>query len=196
MYAAYRKEREGNPNFLRFKLVDGNISLFGCNEGWIPWLLEMALPKGQEEPFRWHLLLQEALRREAAGEYAAKQYDSDVNAILINIKPGSDELFLCELLDVWGFSAHSWTPMLWHLRVLEPKGTECTPSRFGEFTAADDGDHVYEFLYAAGTVKNGKIQGSWIAPKSSPTNGALLWSPEPLNYFIERIKGQTLAAGD
>lgn len=77
MYAAFRKEREGNSNLLRFKLVDGKISLFGCNEGWIPWLLEMAMPKGQQEPYRWHLALQEALGDEKAKQYAAKQYNSE-----------------------------------------------------------------------------------------------------------------------
>jgi hypothetical protein len=193
MYAAFKKERKGNSNLHQFTKIDGKICLFGRKNGWIPWLLEMAMPKGQDEPYRWHLCLEEALGWKKANEYAAKQYNNDVNAVLINIKPGSHELFLCELLDVWGFSAYGWTPMLWHLRVLEPKNTKCTPNRFDDFTAAKNGDAVYEFLYMAGTVKKGKIDGTWIAPKSSPTNAALLW-PEPLNYFMECIKGQTRRA--
>jgi hypothetical protein len=50
MYGAFTKERKGN-NLLRFKLADGKISLFGCNAGWIPWLVDMAVPKGQGEPY-------------------------------------------------------------------------------------------------------------------------------------------------
>lgn len=195
MYAAFRKESLTSPEMVRFKLLDGKISLFGCSNGWIPWLLNMAIPNGQDEPYRWHLALRDALCSRIAREYATKHYRSEVNTILINIKPGSDELFLCELLDVWGYSADGWTPMLWHLRVVEPQDASCTSSGFDDFTAAENGDHVYEFLYAMGTVRNGKIEGSWIAPKSSPTNGALLWFPEPLNYFIECIRGQIVSAG-
>jgi hypothetical protein len=146
----------------------------------------MAIPRGQDEPHRWHLEFGKALDWKKAKKWASREYKNTVNTIVINIKPGSDELFLCELLDVWGFSSDEWTPMLWHLRVLEPRNTKCTPNRFGDFTAPDSGDHLYEFLYARGTVKKGKIAGSWIAPKSSPTNGALLW-PESLNYFLQCI---------
>lgn len=189
MYAAYKKERKGNSSLFRFKLVEEKISLFGWKNGWIPWLLEMVIPKGQDEPHRWHLHVEESLDWDKAKQWAVTEYKSNVNAIVINIKPGSDEFFLCELLDVWGFSDSGWTPMLWHLRVLEPKSTKCTPDHFDDFIAAESGDHVYEFLYAKGSVKKGKLAGGWIAPKSSPTNAALLW-PESLNYFLNCINAE------
>src|SRR5437899_4216298 len=33
------------------KLAEEKCSLFGCNEGFIPWLLKMKIPSGQGEPY-------------------------------------------------------------------------------------------------------------------------------------------------
>lgn len=194
MYAAFKKENKGDSTL--YALRDKKICLFGRENGWIPWLLQMSIPETQDQPYRWHLNLQEALGLKEATEYYAKErYSGDVNAIVINLKPLSKELSLFELVHVWGYSADGWTPMLWHLRYLTPTGkTNCTPSHFDDFTISGAGDDVYEFLYAMGTVKNGKLFDSWAAPAPSSTNGTLLWSPEPLNYFMNCIKGQALAA--
>ena len=183
MFGVFTKEKKGSGNQHRYRAVDRNIKLFGCNEGWVPWMLGMAIPSEQG----WHVPLKQALARDEVTKYVAEQYPGrEANAIVIDVKPGSNELFFCELIDVWGFSESDWTPMLWRLRVLEiMESTKDTPHSFDDFIGADD-DYVYEFLYAKGTVKNGKLDGPWLAPKSSPTNGALLW-PKALSYFLERI---------
>jgi hypothetical protein len=187
MYGAFRKEKKGRTT--RYKLVDKRIPLFGCQNGWIPWLVQMSTPKGQREPYKWHLSMEEALCREEARKYYAEQdYATDVNAILINVKPGSKKLFICELVDIWGFSSDGWTPMLWHLQVLSPEGEGCTPDRFGDFSVNEEDDHLYEFLYARGTFENGKLKDKWIAPVSSPTNGTLIWYPEPWKYFMGCVR--------
>ena len=84
----------------------------------------------------------------------------NADTIVVDIKPAAaDEIFLCELLNVWGYSSDNWTPLLWHLRVLEPKHGDPRAGHLADFSAVDGGEEVYEFLYARGSVKSGKIVG-------------------------------------
>ena len=55
MYALYRRTRIGNAatRYERDK-KEPNISLFGCNNGFIPWLLRLKVPANQNEPYCWH----------------------------------------------------------------------------------------------------------------------------------------------
>jgi hypothetical protein len=179
MYAIFKKKemRSGRAVFQKGEA----ISLFGCNEGWMPWLLQMTMPKRQNEPFAWHLKIQEVL----ALDQVRKDYPN-AEAIVVDIKPTSkDEFFVCELEDIYGYSDSDWTPLLWRMKVLQI-GSEPKKNHLANFEAPDDGDIVYEFLYAQGSVKEGKTTGLWTPPKPSATNAALLWS-ESLEYFIKCI---------
>ena len=46
---------------------------------------------------------------------------------------------------------------------------------------------VYEFMYLAGGVVNGQLNGLWTPPPVSATNAALLF-PEPLAFFMQCIE--------
>jgi hypothetical protein len=58
-----------------------------------------------------------------------------------------------------------------------------------DFTASDSEIErpIYEILYLVGSIKDGKLVGTWNAPPASPTNAALLW-PDTLNYFVKCIR--------
>jgi hypothetical protein len=56
LYALYRRTRIGDTatRYERDK-KESNISLFGCNNGFIPWLLRLKVPAIQDEPYCWHV---------------------------------------------------------------------------------------------------------------------------------------------
>ncbi len=94
---------------------------------------------------------------------------------------------MCEVMDVWCYSDNDWTPILFRLNGLFIEEDQAKVNR-NDFIRMDkdiDGP-IYEFLYLNGSIKGGKITGSWASPPVSPTNTALLW-PETLNYFFQCI---------
>lgn len=180
MFARYTKKRESGKD--HFLLIEENVSLFGCREGYIPWLLDKQIPADQGEPFPWHISIESAM---AKTEYPG--------TLVIDLKPKqhNTNVSLYEVLDVWGYSAGDWTPILLHLSGLfvdaDPKNIDRK-----NFTIKDeqrDGP-IYEFLYLVGSVSDGKLAGKWITPPASPTNAALLW-PESLRYFVDCIRDRT-----
>ena len=179
MFATFKKEV--GPDRTTFRLGE-QVKLFGCNEGWIPWFVKLFMPPGQNEPYAWHVNVQEAL---ALPEVRKERPNGD--AIIVDIKPATKGwFFVCELQDVYGYSADEWTPMLWRLRVLEIGGNEKT-NHLEDFDAAHGGEIIHEFLYAMGGVSEGTPSGKWTAPAPSSTNGVLLW-PKPLEYFMGCIR--------
>jgi hypothetical protein len=179
VYATFKKETGQTRTKFR---AGEQISLFGCNEGWIPWLVQEMMPPRQNEPYVWHLNVHDCLALPAV----RNQYPN-ATAIIVDIKPtAKTEFFVCELLDVYGYSSDEWTPLLWRMRVLEIGG-DPKANHLEDFDASNDGDIIYEFLYAMGSISEGRIDGTWNPPKPSPTNGVLLW-PKPLAYFMGCIK--------
>lgn len=179
MYARYEKTAPGAGSS-RYQLAE-EISLFGCNNGFIPWLLERQTPRGRQQPYAWHLNLESALN--ACPEYRG-------STLVIDLKPKqrATNLSLYELIDCWGYSNEGWTPILLYLNSLfvdaNPKGVNRS-----DFTLqADQIDGpIYEFFRLDGSVDDGKLIGTWNPPGASPTNAALLW-PDALAYFIKCIK--------
>lgn len=183
MYALYERTRLGS-NATRYKIKKKKISLFGCNSGFIPRLLALKLPPNQGEPYKWHI--------DVVGELG-RHPDYKDNTILIDLKPKQNKtnLSLYEVMDVWGYSDNGWTPILLRLNGLFIDEAPSLVNR-NDFTRKDndvDGP-IYEFLYLDGSVKAGKITGSWAPPPASPTNAVLLW-PETLNYFFQSIRSRT-----
>jgi len=64
--------------------------------------------------------------------------------------------------------------------------------RDGRFVPRGDDLHktIYSFVYFAGTIREGVLEGTWTPPRGSPTNSALLW-PETLRYFVRSIRTTT-----
>jgi hypothetical protein len=94
---------------------------------------------------------------------------------------------LYELSDVWGYSAKGWTPILFHLRGLVDED----PRRFDQIEfvrmPSEIDDPIFTMMYLRGTVKNGRLDGTWTTPGPSPTNSVLLW-PEAFEYFWQQAK--------
>lgn len=180
MYARYKKQRLNGKD--RFQSVE-QVSLFGCNEGFIPWLLSKQMSASQGEPYKWHLGVQSELDKT----------DIRGSTLVIDLKPKQRKtnLSLYEVLDVWGYSDNEWTPILVHLSGLfvdvDPKAIDRN-----DFFIDDEKREgpIYEFLYLGGSVSDGKLTGKWAAPPASPTNAALLW-PESIRYFVDCIRQRT-----
>jgi hypothetical protein len=179
MYAIYKKQRVDGKD--HFRLTEEEVCLFGCNKGLIPRLLKMQIALGQTEPYKWHIAVPSELD---------KTNRCRGSTLVIDLKPKQREknVALYELLDVWGYSADEWTPIMLRLSGLfvdvDPAGIDR-----GNFLIADEKrfDSIYEYLYLDGTVSNGTLVGKWTAPPASPTNGALLF-PDATKYFIQCIR--------
>ena len=80
---------------------------------------------------------------------------------------------LYRLLDVWGFSYDSWTPLAIRLRALFGDRQEANPLAFKNSFVDPGIDHslVGEFLY----VQGGVSKGTWNWGQVGRVNGALLW---------------------
>ncbi len=185
MYARYQKRRSNGVTSYSFA---EQCSLFGCNEGFIPWLLARQIPSSQGEPYKWHLPIQASLN---GAEWNGIDYRG--STLIIDLKPKQNKtnLSLYEILDVWGYSYSGWSPILLHLSGLFVDADPTVINR-NDFRVTDSerDEPIYEVLCLDGSVSNGKLTGRWNAPPASPTNAALLW-PDKLRYFIECVRKRT-----
>jgi hypothetical protein len=147
-------------------------------------LLSLKIPTAQGEPYLWHVDVVREL-----GAHA----DYPDSTLLIDLKPkqNTTNLSLYEVMDVWGYSSSGWSPILLRLNGLFIDEAPALTQRddFIRWDTEVDGP-IYEFLYLAGTVNEGKLLGTWRTPPMSPTNAALLW-PDTLNYFVHCIRACT-----
>lgn len=154
--------------------------MFGCYNGFIPWLLQHTLNKKANEPFKCNIKIREALEK--------ANYNNQ--AIIINLKPNSSKpnLSLYELEQVWKYSDENWTPLMLHFKgiFIDVIPYRINTNKF-ERKLSDIDDFIFSFAYVKGTIKNGIIEGKWIAPRPSSTNSVLLW-PEAFDYFISEYK--------
>ena len=151
MFLLYQRTR-GKNNSTRYELKQkSDVHFFGCNEGFVPWLLAFKIPPEQNEPYRWHV--------DVLPELDARP-DHRSTSLVIDSKPGQHEtnLSLYEVLDVWGWSQLGWTPMLLRLSGLF---VDESPKKFNrdDFVRndADIDGPIYQFLHVDGSVKNGAI---------------------------------------
>ena len=182
MYARYIRTRIG-ADTTRYEFRE-QVSLFGCNNGLIPCLLRSKTPAAQGEPYLWHVDVVHEL---------GNLPDYHNSTLLIDLKPKQNKsnLSLYEVMDVWGYSSFGWSPILLRLNGLFVDEDPALTQRH-DFSRNDtevDGP-IYEFLYLAGSVNEGKLTGTWNTPPVSSTNAALLW-PDTLNYFIRCIRACT-----
>jgi len=179
MYAVYRVTTSGgHPCYTHIK----QSNIFGCNVGVVPRLLRPKLQSSASEPLFWHV--------DVAAELPTLHGPD--SRFIVDLKPNSSsELALYELLDVWGYSDSGWTPAMFRLRGLIVDG-EKSELRDGRFVPRGDDLHktIYSFVYFAGTIREGVLEGTWTPPRASPTNSALLW-PETLCYFVRSIRTTT-----
>ena len=163
MYARYLKERE--PGSSSYQFVE-QCSLFGCNEGFIPWLLNRRISSSQGEPYKWRLPIQDSLN-------GAKSNDTDYtgSTLIIDLKPKQNKknLSLYEVLDVWGYSDEGWPPILLHLSGLFVDADPNMVDRNKFFINDSDRDEpIYEFMYLDGSVADGRLEGRWKRASREP----------------------------
>ena len=177
MYALYEKTVINRQ--LNYKFQE-KISIFGCKEGYIPWMLGFNIPKGHKGSYSWFIDVNKTLQLNNCNN----------NAIVIDVKPKNTKnqyITLCELSKIWGYSSNGWTPMMFGLSTLLID-KDVNDYKKHEFQIKSRSiETIYSFLYAQGSISNGKISGKWLAPKASPTNSALLWT-ESLSYFIKSMQ--------
>lgn len=171
MYARYSRTRSGT-DAIRYQFQE-QVSLFGCNNGYIPWLLGLKTPAAQAEPYRWHVSVVQEL---------GSHPDYLNSTLIIDLKPKQNptNLSLYEVLDVWGYSFAGWSPILIRLSGLFVDEDPGAIDR-NDFARQDSevDPPIYGFLYLDGSVRDGKLVGTWRTPPVSATNAVLLW-PEPL----------------
>lgn len=180
MYARYKKQRLNGCED-HFSFVEG-VCFFGYKDGYIPWLLSPKIPASQGEPYPWHVSVTSDLNERE------EQYRGSTLVIDLKPKQKKDNLSLYEVLDVWGYSDAGWTPIMLRLSGLF---VDVDPTKFNrnDFSVKDEArqEPIYEFLYLAGSVADGKLVKKWAPPPASPTNAALLW-PDTLKYFVDCIR--------
>lgn len=178
-YALYEKMPDGEAN-QRYVFKD-EISLFGCRNGW---LIKMLKKKNlTKEPFLWEVNVDEGLRN------FEPPYPN--HTIIIDLYPYvTDKLSLYELVGVYGYSNHEWTPVMLHLRGLfveEPLKPEFHEGNDFIRPSQLKDEPVFTMLYLKGSVQENKCVGTWTTPGPSSTNSVLLW-PETFAYFVEKAK--------
>jgi hypothetical protein len=188
MYALYEKLSERLGHRYRFK---EQVSLFGCNSGWIPRLLKGRLSPNASEPLAWHIDLGQELRAHGYPDHA----------LIINLKPNSTEpnLSLYEISEVWGYSSSGWTPLMFYLKGIFVDEVPDEVINDQDFFRRDSevDDPIFSMMYVRGTVRAGGLYDRWTAPRPSPTNSVLLW-PDTLQYFVkeaQKISGRTEPEG-
>ncbi|MBN1450241.1 MAG: hypothetical protein JW963_04425 [Anaerolineales bacterium] len=177
MYSLYSKIQK--QDVWEFCWIE-NVSLFGCNQGFIPWLLQKSLLGDANEPYNWHINIATAL---GANEHLNR-------ALIINLKPNSKtpNLSLYELADVWGHSSNGWTPIMIRLRgIFIDENPDRYDAKSFQRLETDIEDPIFSMLYLDGTIMNGSITGKWTPPRASPTNSVLLW-PDVFEYFYQQTK--------
>ena len=176
MYARYEKSIDGKETI--YKFIDEE-HLFGCNIGIIPKMLKRIMDKGQSEPWCWHIPIELGL----LGQGYNKQ------TLIVDIKPNSnDDLTICEIIDIWGYSSYNWSPIMMRMRVLFSEADPLSHNKkYFLRSESNDGSINYSFSYAYGSVQDGNLKGKWTPPIRTSMNSLLLW-PDCMKYFLSCMK--------
>jgi len=174
MYAVYDRHRCDERIQLKFSK---KISLAGCNSDIIPAMLREKLDCSDNPPLGWELSI-------------AEKYHENSQSIIIDIKPNNaEEVVLCEIDKVFGFSHVGWSPIMLRLVQLYNDHADDVGIDKHDFICPEEDDHeiVYTMSYLAGSFKDGELDGKWIFPGRSSTNALLLW-PDAMTFFYEQVE--------
>jgi hypothetical protein len=183
MYHIYKKRVVGSSTEYTLVNKADKVCLFGCNNGWIPWILKQSLvgSKANSEPLKWHISEDEIKQ-----ELEKDQVKPSGNALVIDLKPSDTaNLSLYEVLEAWGCSENGWTPVMLRLNALfiDADAKRFSRERFTRADAQATGP-IFSMYYVRGSVGGGELTGTWNLPGPSSTNSVLLW-PDTLTYFSE-----------
>ena len=170
MYCWYKHIKQNGVLSLQY---EDDLSLAGCNNGIIANELKEILHPEDNPPIGWVIPISE-------------KYNKQDYSVIIDIKPNNDEVFLCELDMVFGYSFSGWSPIMLRLKKLYSDETKEDVDK-ENFLYPEDPEIIYTMLYLYGSIENGKINGTWRFPGPSPTNSLLLW-PEAMSFFHNQVK--------
>lgn len=180
-YFLYKRTHE---NGLCRNVWKKDQTLFDKN-GLIAQALEGRIPEGQQPPWQWCINVPDFLR----------QQNSIGNVFVIDLIPRGkqkEEFTFYELLKVWGCSyGEGYSSALLLLQNFL-NGRKYADFNYRDFTSNDEDDAtpIFTFLYFRGSIKDGKLSGSFKSPGKS--NSLLLW-PVDCDYFIPIIQHHTTA---
>ena len=138
--------------------------------------------ESQSEPLRWHL--SETDIRRVIMEDPDKPTG---NALIIDLKPNdAGNLSLYEIVEAWGHSACGWTPVMLRLKSLfcDEDASKFDRCDFTRTDTESSAEPIFSFYYARGTVRDGKLEGTWNLTAPGSADSALLW-PDPMMFFCE-----------
>lgn len=171
MYAWYKRELRNQNLHLIF---EEEASLGGCKNGIIASEIKKILSENSNPPAGWIIPISDIWNREGY-------------SFIIDIKPSGDEIFLCELDKVIGFSYEEWSPVMLRLKRLYSNLSlgELDKKEF-LYPGTNEVNVIYTILYYQGSFRDGEIIGKWSPPYGSIT-GVLFW-PEAMSFFYEQAK--------
>lgn len=169
MYYWYKRIHE---NSLLRLMQEDQTSLAGCNNGVIPNDLKEILSVSDNPPIGWTLPI-------------ADKWNKEDYSLIVDIKPKADEVFLCELDSVFGYSFEGWSPVMLRLKLLYNETTKEELDKTN-FVYPEDTEVIYTMYYLYGSIRDGKLTGTWNPPYGTIT--ALLFWPEAMTYFFDQVK--------
>jgi hypothetical protein len=169
MYSWYTRINENNQVRLTW---EEDMSIAGCNNGIIANELKNILSPNDNPPVGWSIPVSDKWNKE---DYS----------IIIDIKPKSEEVFLCELDKVFGFSYNGWSPIMLRLKLLFSDTNKEEVDK-KSFIYPYEPEIIYTMFYLYGSFKDGKLTGTWNPPFGTIT--ALLFWPEAMTFFFEQVK--------
>lgn len=169
MYAWYKRNIVNGKVSLQF---EKECSLGGCNNGIIAQELEQILMPEDNSPRGWAIPIAEKWNRQ---EYS----------FIIDIKPNGEEVFLCELDKVYGFSYDAWSPIMLRLKLLH-SDIHIEDMDKKNFFYPENPSIIYTMLYLNGSIADGKLTGTWSPPFGKIT--AVLFWPEAMSFFFKQVK--------
>lgn len=170
MYLWYKRIQDrGRVRLIR----EEKAFLGGCNNGVIANALRNIIKPNHNPPLGWEVSI-------------ADEWNKEDYSFIVDIKPNSSsEIFLCEVDRVFGYSFNEWSPIMLRLKVIYDDVTENTEDK-SDFFFPEDPYIIYTMLYLQGSIRDGKLVGTWSPPFGSIT--ALLFWPEAMTYFYEQAQ--------
>ena len=169
MYSWYKRTNKNGQIHL---IWEERMSLAGCNNGIIANELKEIITATDIPPIGWTIPI-------------AEKWNKQDYSVIIDIKPNTEEIFLCELDRAFGYSFDDWSPIMLRLKLLYNDATKEDLDK-NNFIYPDDTDIIYTMLYLYGSIRNGQLIGTWNPPFGTIT--ALLFWPEAMTFFFEQVK--------
>lgn len=128
--------------------------------------------------FTWHINQNEILTN--------LEFDPQKHAFVIDVKPDvKNNVSICKLQDIWGYSNDWWTPVLIRLEsiFIDKKSIDHSTFKRAFNDSEAEREVLHEILYLDAGTHYGKRRWG----KTGYVNAALLW-PEVLSHFCSIIE--------